>query len=232
MFSAIHRHRRGIYATIIFHLCLLTALMGIKINAVQQQTPSAIEIDFEDTQEELLRQKAQQLEIQRELAQELYNHAAAQSEYLRNAIVNEESPKENRDKVFDENDELQRRIEATYQMMRQSSDDAALPSPSKSADAKPYAGPSVLSYLVQGRQAAYLPVPAYKCEAGGRVVVAIVVSENGDVLEAQVHTSESAVDECLRMAARDAALRSKFNVAAGMRQSGSITYQFIPQYRQ
>jgi hypothetical protein len=57
----------------------------------------------------------------------------------------------------------------------------------------------------------------------------IVVSEHGVVLDAQVDAKQSATDDCLLQAARDAALRSRFNTAAGQRQQGSITYQFIPQ---
>ena len=35
--------------------------------------------------------------------------------------------------------------------------------------------PTVISHYLEGRKARYLPVPSYKCELGGRVVVDIEV---------------------------------------------------------
>lgn len=236
LLRSLHKHRTGIYATIIFHLCVLAALMGLKVNALSHQIASEIAINFDNEKEEQERRREEARSIQNELAQEIRSQIAAeQSEAarLRNAAVNEETPSDNRDKVLAENEELQRRIASTYRMMReQNADGGASTAAKETAGGKAYAGPSVLSYFVKGRKAAYLPVPVYKCEAGGRVVVIISVAETGRVADAQIDRQASAADECLRQSALDAARRSRFNVEAGAAQQGSITYQFISQYNQ
>lgn len=73
-----------------------------------------------------------------------------------------------------------------------------------------------------------LEVPAYRCEGGGEVVVAITVDRAGKVVGARV---EEGGDECMRSSALRAARSSLFNIdnAAPAKQTGTITYIFIPQ---
>ena len=79
------------------------------------------------------------------------------------------------------------------------------------------------------RQSVDLNVPAYRCEAGGQVVVAIVVNRAGEVISARVVEGG---DDCMREAALRAARISTFNIdsSAPARHQGTITYTFIPQY--
>ncbi len=74
----------------------------------------------------------------------------------------------------------------------------------------------------------HLVVPAYRCEDGGEVVVAITVNRGGEVTAAKV---VSGGDESMREAALDAAWKSLFNIdmSAPERHNGTITYLFIPQ---
>ena len=69
---------------------------------------------------------------------------------------------------------------------------------------------------------------AYQCEGGGEVVVGITVNPSGEVVAAKV---ASGGDDCMREAALEAARNSLFNIddSAPARQSGTITYLFIPQ---
>ena len=73
-----------------------------------------------------------------------------------------------------------------------------------------------------------LVIPAYRCEAGGEVVVQIAVDRGGEVLSARVL---SGGDECMRETALAAARASLFNIdaSAPARQTGTVTYLFIPQ---
>lgn len=73
-----------------------------------------------------------------------------------------------------------------------------------------------------------LVVPAYQCEGGGEVRVHITVDRAGEVVAAKV---ESGGDGCMRETALRAARSSLFNIdrSAPARQSGTITYLFIPQ---
>lgn len=75
-------------------------------------------------------------------------------------------------------------------------------------------------------------VPAYQCEGGGEITVAIEVDRNGRVTSASaVPSSPGYSDRCLATTAEAAARRSRFNVApaAPERQRGTITYLFVPQ---
>ena len=73
-----------------------------------------------------------------------------------------------------------------------------------------------------------LEVPAYLCEGGGDVVVSITVNRAGEVIGARVVEGS---DECMRDEALRAARSSLFNIdeAAPAKQTGTITYIFIPQ---
>tara|TARA_B100000508_G_scaffold141043_1_gene145520 strand:+ start:6647 stop:7414 length:768 start_codon:yes stop_codon:yes gene_type:complete len=74
--------------------------------------------------------------------------------------------------------------------------------------------------------------PVYLCEEGGIVVINIVVNTFGDVISASVNNGKSNTgNECLRSAAKQAALKSSFNEnqQAASRQKGIITYKFMAQ---
>ena len=101
----------------------------------------------------------------------------------------------------------------------------------KKEETKPYSGPSVLSWSLDGRRASRLPIPAYRCYGAGEITVIITVNNRGDVVNAKVDDSTSSQDGCLRTFAIRAARLSKFSASpeAPARQMGTITYAFIAQ---
>ena len=94
-----------------------------------------------------------------------------------------------------------------------------------------YKGPAVINYYLENRRALRLPVPAYKCEMGGRVVVDIEVQRDGTVSRASIDGENSVIDDCMNRAALEAAQTCRFTVSdnAPERQGGSITYLFVRQ---
>lgn len=92
-------------------------------------------------------------------------------------------------------------------------------------------GNVTVEYDLEGRDAVYLPVPAYKCHNGGRVVVNITVNRSGDVISASVDKGRSSDDPCLCENAVSAAKGSSFNAGTTYpaRQNGTITYLFLSQ---
>ena len=78
------------------------------------------------------------------------------------------------------------------------------------------------------RTSRHIEIPAYLCEGGGEVVVAATLDRNGKVIAARV---ASGGDDCMRDAALRAARISTFNIdeTAPAKQTGTITYIFIPQ---
>jgi hypothetical protein len=95
-----------------------------------------------------------------------------------------------------------------------------------------YKGPTRIFYDLFGRTHLYLPIPIYKCEGSGRVVLSIEVDQNGIVQKAQIVEREStASDPCLIETAINTALISRFNPDANSPriQIGMLTYQFVAQ---
>ncbi|MDR2938257.1 MAG: TonB family protein [Prevotellaceae bacterium] len=228
--EAIHKHQAGLYVTIIFHLLLAIAFMGLKIHGVETQSPLSIEMDYSQEEEqkmlEELQREKQNLEAQ-------VNQMLGQTrEQLRNVAVNEAWREEQteRSQVLNENDELQKKIEATRKMLQQP-DAPNQPAPvEKPKKEELYTGPSVMSWKLDGRSAYSLPVPVYQCEAGGTVVVNITVAQRGNVASASVAKDLSASNICLHEAAMRAAMLSKFSPAESSKpQQGTITYSFIAQ---
>jgi len=204
--------------------------MGVKLHGVAMQSPLYIEMDYSQEEEQKM---LEVLQREKQLLEAQVNRMLGQTrEQLRNVAVNEEWREDpaQRDRVLDENDELQKKLEATRKLLQQSSE-PNLPAPeSEPKKEELYTGPSVMSYKLEGRRAYSLPVPVYKCEAGGMVVINIVVAQRGNVTSASVDQANSAANDCLHAAAKHAAMLSQFSTSESSKhQQGTITYRFVAQ---
>jgi hypothetical protein len=95
-----------------------------------------------------------------------------------------------------------------------------------------FKGPTRIYYDLVGRNHLYLPIPIYKCQGSGKVVLSIEVDRNGNVQRAQISEREStASDPCLIETAINTAMESRFNPDANSPkiQIGTLTYQFVAQ---
>lgn len=95
-----------------------------------------------------------------------------------------------------------------------------------------YRGPTRIYYDLQGRNHTYLPIPIYKCQGSGKIVLLIEVNQNGIVENANIIEGEStAKDECLLETATGSALRSRFepDMNAPRIQKGTLTFIFVAQ---
>jgi hypothetical protein len=98
--------------------------------------------------------------------------------------------------------------------------------------ASKYSGPTRIYYNLEGRTHVYLPLPIYKCEGAGKIVLNIEVDPEGIVTHATIVESESTTsDPCLVETAVSTALISRFNqdINAPRRQQGTLTYHFVAQ---
>ncbi|MBN2668729.1 MAG: hypothetical protein JXR60_05805 [Bacteroidales bacterium] len=93
-----------------------------------------------------------------------------------------------------------------------------------------YQGATYISYFLKDRYKMKIPVPTYKCETSGKIVMNIVVNQDGKVVSHEVDPSSNQ-DDCLIKAAIQSVERSKFNqnYSAPSRQRGTITYIFESQ---
>jgi len=91
-------------------------------------------------------------------------------------------------------------------------------------------GNSGVSYRLEGRGVRKLPLPEYKYQEGGKVVVEVSVDRSGKVTQAVAGIKGSnTLNEDLLRIAREAALETQFDPKpdAPSVQKGTITYNFI-----
>ena len=231
----------------IFHLTVIIVLLLYQIDATVRREESFV-IDF-SKQEEIERQQQEMEEMEREIAkmeairQRLEEKISASSTPVRNIAVDRGGPL--KDDRGTDAEQLYKDAERLAQELKNGqkgnafeekySDDAVDlgggGKKDKGKSDKVYSGPSVLSYTLDGRKASKLPIPAYRCYAGGEVTVIIVVNPQGSVIGAEVKDDISSTDQCLRNFAVRAARLSKFSQSstAPARQTGEIVYRFIAQ---
>ena len=97
------------------------------------------------------------------------------------------------------------------------------------------AGQVTAEYDLDGRKALNLSIPGYRCRGGGVVLLSIVVSPRGDVLEASVVSAATEGGEAMSSCLETESLRSvrqcrfQSKADAPRRLTGTLTYRFIAQ---
>jgi hypothetical protein len=231
--------KAGIYITVSVHLAVIIVLLAIRIGQEIQRENSFV-LDFTQQEEkERLEEEARLKELTAEKLEELI--AAAQAIPIRNVTVDRSALKDDRgtnaDELYKEAERLAQELKEGQNRPVEDPDafvaaaDPVKPIPQEEKKVTPYQGPSVLSWSLDGRKAAHLPIPAYRCYGAGEVTVIIAVNNRGDVINAKVSEELSTKDGCLRNYAIRAARLSKFSISetAPARQMGTITYAFIAQ---
>jgi len=96
---------------------------------------------------------------------------------------------------------------------------------------KNYSGESNVVYYLENRYHLSLPIPVYLAQSGGKVVVDIIVNQQGVVIKATPRIEKKIRDENIYLYAKAAALRTVFNADtnAPSEQKGTIDYTFIQQ---
>lgn len=227
--------KAGLYITAIVHVAVIIVLLLVQIGAEWKRENSFV-LDFTKMEEQEREEREREFkEMTAERLEELI--AAAQAIPIRNVAVDRSALKDDRGTNAEElYKEAERLAQELKDGQSQTIDDqiVAAPAPKTNEpkkETKPYSGPSVLSWSLDGRKASRLPIPAYRCYGAGEVTVMIAVDNRGNVLNAKVNEDISTNDKCLREFAKNAARLSKFNASetAPARQMGTITYAFIAQ---
>lgn len=228
--------KAGLYITVSVHLAVIIVLLAVQIGFEVQRENSFV-LDFSQ-QEEMERQK-EEVQLQKSVAEQLDQLLAAAGAPIRNIAVDRSALKDDRgtnaDELYKEAERLAKELRDGQNQPQEDPDAVSLDEPRKQEppkqEARPYSGPSVLSWSLDGRKATHLPIPAYRCYGAGEITVIITVNNRGDVVNAKVDEGKSANDGCLRCFAVRAARLSKFSASpsAPARQMGTITYAFIAQ---
>lgn len=230
--------RAGLEITIIFHLVVLIILLLLGIGAAVKNENSFV-LDF--TKQEQTEQQKKEEVFEEEISKRVDEiiSKALKNNPIRNVAVSsklrdDRNSTAEADRLYKDADRLARELKNGYKsdIEEDARDEAVDYKPHKADEKKvEYSGPSVLSWTLDGRKAAHLPIPAYRCYGAGEVTVAIAVDQQGNVVNAKVVDASSSEDSCLRNFAIRAARLSKFNrdTHAPVRQAGEIVYSFIAQ---
>lgn len=239
-------HKVGILGTISIHLSLAIVLLIIKMNFNPTPRQVEVEVNFNNELLPITEEQKEKIDKEAVAVAELLRHgleAGAIKNVAVDAASNELNPTLQDDKGINASD-LYREAGMVKQRLNENKDhyekslmngQEEIPNtPIKNTAPKEegkYKGPAVISYFLEGRKAIGLPVPSYKCQFGGQVVVDIEVSPEGKVVKASIDSKNSLNDDCIDSSAIAAAYDSYFTVSPNSpsRQKGSITYLFVPQ---
>jgi len=240
----------GILGTVIVHLIAGILFMSFQLKTLREEKADEFEIEFEAIDEARIEEKIIELpatNIENILRdnQEMLNIARN----LANRPEEKIDPEDYIDKVKEELIKSGKLTEDNYidewKRLGESAEDDNLavedkPEEDKREDqadesqkmAANYQGPTRIFYDLYGRNHTYLPIPIYKCQGSGKVVLIIDVDQKGNVSSASIVAGESTTsDECLIETAVSSAKRSRFNADfnAPRTQRGTLTYIFVAQ---
>ncbi len=238
--------KAGLYLTVIVHLVILIILLvaqlgfslskentflvdfsKIEDSKVEKKSRDADRNDDERTMDELVAEKVARM-LAGTSGTEFRNLTSS-----RNKGALKDDRHTDADKLYADAERLAKELKAGVKI--EADDDYVATSAkdvsSEIPEAKPYSGPSVLSWHLDNRKASRLPIPAYRCYSGGMVTVVITVNTAGKVIDARVLDDVSSTDKCLRDFAVRAARMSLFSASptAPSKQVGDIVYQFLAQ---
>ena len=240
----------GILGTVIIHLIAGIIFMSFQLRTLQRDLSNEFEVEFapaEETEdkeklielpatsvEKILKGDEEMLNIARNLANKSEIEIDP-SDYI--DIVKEELIKSGKlglDNYIDEQKRLDKmqgdeKIVFENDTIDKYDNDELKESQEMAAN---YRGPTRIYYDLPGRTHRYLPIPIYKCQGSGKVVLSIDVNQKGIVEKAQIIAIESTTsDPCLLETALNTALISRFNsdINSPKTESGTLTYHFVAQ---
>lgn len=236
---------RGILATLMFHMFLLMVFLLIKIQSFKQTLDLDITLDY--SQPAVIQQQiglyqltpGEQAYLDKLIAQagNVSNRASNASEKLDKELSTENFVEDYLKQLEEaRSEEWKKQQEEINNRLQQPDYVPPVFDEKREIEMDDYSGPSNISYeFLEApfkRFKVYLPVPVYKCQGEGTVIVSIEVDQGGKVVAAQCSLTKDFADkDCLLEVARNYALNTRFegNFNAPKNQKAKIIYNFIPQ---
>ena len=231
--------KAGLYITAIIHLVVIIALLVLKIDTIN--STEFYVLDYTEAKAPEIKKKPE-IKKQPDLTEEQIRRliaaaSAGDREAIRNVAVNaglKDDRNTDAEKLYRDAERLAKELKDGQK--RSQAEDERVEVGGKEEDSgkqeqtRPYSGPSVLSWELEGRSAVRLPIPAYRCYGAGDVTVIITVNQIGQVTAAKIDDLSSSSDGCLRQRSLDAAKQSRFSRDDSRpTQMGTIVYRFIAQ---
>jgi len=238
----------GILGTVIVHPVAAIIFMSFQIKSLRTEEQEMFTVEFAEVEEpeestrlielpvssieRILQGDEEMLNIARNLANRP-EETVDPSRYI--DMVKDELIRDGKlgiDNYIDEQKKLSE-MDGDENLAMEEKADKTTEEPSESEKmAANYQGPTRIYYDLKGRTHTYLPIPIYKCQGSGKVVLSIQVSQKGIVEEARIIEGESTTaDICLIETAVTTALISRFNpdIKSPKLQGGTLTYHFVAQ---
>ncbi|MCE5346623.1 MAG: hypothetical protein LLG13_10100 [Bacteroidales bacterium] len=240
----------GILGTVVIHLIALVIFMSFQIKSIKQELSDIFEVEFVPMEETAAKENPVELPVT--TVESVLKGDEEMLNIARN-LSNKADPKINPDDYIDKvKEELIKSgklgvdnyiDEQKRQKDNKGDENLAMENASavKSDNKKPeesqemasnYKGPTRIYYDLKGRTHTYLPIPIYKCQGSGKVVLSIEVNQKGIVEDALIIANESTTsDPCLIETALTTAQISRFNsdINAPKIEKGTLSYHFVAQ---
>lgn len=250
-----HGKLAGILGTVIIHLLAAIIFMSFQLHALNTKEKAIQKFEIEMVDEQDLKPKPEPRELPPTSVENIFHDDAEMLNIARN-LANKSDVKIDKDDYINkvkeelikngqlgkdnyidnpgtgsrgmENDDL--KSGDLQSELPVSADEEKMNEAEKMAAR--YKGPTRIYYDLAGRNHTYLPIPIYKCQSSGKIVLLISVDQKGNVINAAIIESESTTsDECLIDTAIGSARRSRFEADfnAAKEQKGTLTYIFVAQ---
>lgn len=216
------------------NLVLLLVSVRLSGPAPDEEVVTAVEYQEYFPEETTVIDVSERVEIQTNRAYNEAERFITEIENSRNEATN--NSEENQEETTTEDlslsesialNDAQQRLEEVKRKLSENADKTGTRTEEEGVNRK-----TTISYFLKDRQAMRLRNPVYTCQASGRIVINIEVSDQGKVVKASFHKDgSSTTNGCLIDSALHYAKLARFSTAAGTaRQSGTITYVFPGQY--
>ncbi len=222
----------GLLGTISLHLLVLIIFLLARLDKVHDVHRETIVIEFDEqtykTLEQLIQEnKADNSEVKPLSQEAIKNIAVNTANQLNEKISTEKYIEQLKEELNIDELNAQNNKSLGQEPIVQSEK----PLPVK-REQKPmyYKGPTRINFFLVGRTGRYIHIPVYKCQGSGKVVIDIVVNQQGKVISTSVASANTS-EECIIETALESAGISLFNIdmEAESRQKGTISYEFVAQ---
>ena len=221
----------GVLGTVAFHLLLLVVFLTAKIGEVKNEHQELITLEFSEEEYKPIEEIIEESKPEQEAIEQLNNQTVSN---IVSNVADEMNEEINTEKYIQELMDEMNIEDLTPEHDNSLPDDPTLADDSKKKEDKPVKtnfGQTRIEYKVPpNRKARYIDRPIYRCQGGGTVIVDIVVSQGGEVLQASIQQATTS-EECILETAVQSAQNFIFerDQNAEKRVEGTIKYIFVPQ---
>lgn len=243
----IYKNKLGVSTLVVVFIALFFAFLSVRLELTATDMVNGFFVELppeeivEPEPEPIEKEQEKEIEqIEREMYNDVKNVAVNKNAKLDAGLKDDKGTKAN--DIYKEAQALQDRLNASRSAYEKGLAEAEAVARPRQSDQKKgtsddkrddsnVKGKVTVSYELGGRRAVHLPVPAYKCEGGGEVVIDITVNHNGDVVTATVSKSTSQASSCLNDTAISFARQSRFEIGSSWpdKHKGTISYIFLNQ---